>query len=289
MISIPWTHKPPLGVTIDWHNPLTSGLQFCAGLNESSGSPVDLVTSTQSSKNNNPTWQSCTVRCAAGPDSFDFASRDAPYIANPGNISIAVRFKIDSYANYNAPITKCTGNGPSGLFDMYTATSSGIFNIYRAGGVTHNTTAPQIPVNTWITLIVVFRSLDEGVKPDIFYNGVSQTTTLVAGTGGNYIVTGNAPIMIGRRPLTTKLLGNVDFAMIWNRSLSLSEVSSFNSNPWQLYQPQLIPFLSQSSATIAMWCKVAGSLKAAESMWIKTGGNLKLVEALNAKVGGAIK
>jgi hypothetical protein len=277
MIPIPWTHKPPLGVPIDYQNGLTKELQCFLPMNEGSGPPKDSVTGMSSVLNGS---------CILGPNGLTFDGSAGCYATLPfksfrttGTIVISFNWGTRPAVPYF--LYDCNSN--RWLFYSSSASALGCYLSGTAKADPIIGTSGFYPpgINqfalTW----------DDVSNVSTFYeNTVQRYTNSTAFTLANPTT---GMILGAANTLNYQITGFIEYMGIWDRILTTDELRTIQKNPWQIYQSQLIPFSFQSAATIAMWCKVAGSLKAAEAMWIKTGGNLKLVESINAKVGGAIK
>jgi hypothetical protein len=280
MITVPWTNKPPLGTQLDWSNPLTQGLIFCTPFNEMAGFPQEQIKQKKFATHTG-VWQTNGVR-------YNGTSVFSTISGYGSNTDFSI-FTVAYHGGTAANRSMVDQDGASGLARrfQYRVDSAQKFNFtifntsQSALNIVCNT---AIPANTMFTACGV---LSGNTGTAYANNYLPATGTITAPTVG---LLDTQDIYIGKRTTSTQAFdGIISFILIFNRAISKAEYQQLAVNPWQIFQPYRIPFAAQSAATIAIWCKVAGSLKAAEAMWIKTGGNLKLVEAINAKVGGAIK
>jgi hypothetical protein len=291
MLRIPWTQKPPCGTPLDWSNSLTQGMVFNIPCNEQSGPYTDLVTGNRSSSA--PSWRAGNVYQSVDQQIKGIQTTTKQQFGT-GDFTVMLREKPDptpGAAKLSLQSVWGTGGSPyqwalAAYYDGAAYSATGYCLYTNAVGTSAVGASGLLDGNTH-----TFVAVRQGTLHSLYRDGilVAQATKTVQ----NVTATVAANNVIAFTQFFTATYvgtpGSRELAAGWNRALSSAEVLSVSVNPWQVYQPQLIPFFAQLAATIALWCKVAGSLKAAEMMWIKTGGNLKLVEALNAKVGGAIK
>ena len=138
------------------------------------------------------------------------------------NFTISLWTKIKDYSQYNAFVTRTSGNLPAPL-DFFTL-PNGYINVNLGGvaGWTSINSSSAFPL-TWTYLTFMLNS----TTMSIFYNGVLNNTGTLTATR---VESANS-IKIGtREDGFTRMNGNLSQVQIYNRALSAQEISqNFNA------------------------------------------------------------
>ena len=138
------------------------------------------------------------------------------------NFTISLWTKIKDYSQYNAFVTRTSGNLPAPL-DFFTL-PNGYINVNLGGvaGWTSINSSSAFPL-TWTYLTFMLNS----TTMSIFYNGVLNNTATLTATR---VESANS-IKIGtREDGFTRMNGNISQVQIYNRALSSTEVrQNFNA------------------------------------------------------------
>lgn len=227
-----WPQKPPLGVPVNWGDPLARGLVGCWLMNEGGGNIVnDLSGNRIRGTIVNAIWS----KGQFGPAlSFD---------GTGDNIATTIISQTDSLAamtvgvwcyplsttNYRFAISKDTAFGIGVRdYDGYR------WSLISTGGSTGTAgkSVGTVEYNTWQFLCVRFN----GSVAELIKNGVILDS--VPATGTTKIETDYMGIGVFRQANTDYYNWNglISHVQLWNRALSASEVQQLYMTPFRMFQ-----------------------------------------------------
>ena len=225
--------KPPLGVGLDWSNPLNKDLVMHLAMNEGHGDKVQDL----SMNGNHGTL-----------GGFSFPSTPVSGW-NPGRTGVGLKFDgtddyIDCGNNTSLAITdeitismwihRDTDSGTyerllfkNGVADYYVQISDTDKFIFRIGGLDAVSSLIDIKIGEWVLATAKY----DGAFSKIFLDGVFDNSVSNAGA----IPTSAGNLEIGRFG-SYKFNGSIDQVRIYSRALTAKEVQDYYTNPWQVYQ-----------------------------------------------------
>jgi len=254
-----WTSQPQIAVRVDWGNPLTRGLAFCAVYSE----PIrrDVVTNERAT--NFGTNSVKTVVTSAGigitgDQSSDYAIGWSPLVVTSDGAGTG----DFTFLSLSAPISESTvfcligqsvaGTAPQGFLFANTANNySG-----SAGRITFGSASGLLQTGTTAVdgRFHVFVGSRTGTTNTIDVDGIEAATgTLTAGD----IHASTARLTIAGLPGYTGWKGASAHPQVmnaaWNRGLSRAERVAIGHNPWQLFAPLSRPVFVPSAAAAGIY------------------------------------
>lgn len=240
------SQKPPLGSTINWSHPLSSGLVGCWLMNEGGGNNVNDLIKNNNATNTNAVWKSAVKGKCLDFDGTTAALstgiKNIPYL---GAITVVTMFSMDvvqgkivarwadlATDRYNWLLQYAATNKVS----FYQTTTTGL-----AKPINYSTTT-----NTFTTGQPVFVTASSayGVSMQLFMNGVFTYGQSLAfnssGVSDQTVATTSVTIGAGEAsPFDGYIDGQIYFVYIYNRILTASEVKELYANPYQfINRPQ---------------------------------------------------
>lgn len=227
--------QPQVGpFTIDWSNPLTSGLLLCAPIGPMSNTPRNLVTG-ELALFMGSNSAAVTERGLARAFAFSAADRiDFRIPVINGDRTLFVLVKPNTSPNGDVPIGAHKSSGGSAVGQYLAAEGGGSkwATVATSGNNWAVSSGPSPSANVSASLAGRFFY---GGRQDLFLNGaLSGTSGTARSVDGVDIVT----LAAYREGATaySGYRGVLDLALCWNRALSDAELASLSSNPWQLFE-----------------------------------------------------
>lgn len=242
LISIPWTLKPPQGTPLDWSNPLNTGLIFCAPLNEVAGSPLDIVTSKIGTLAANSTRVPAGISTASGAESSTIPTTA---LQGLGTADFTVLFKVQpaAYTSGKYYLMTSAYGILTGMFCFYFSAGGSYGNLNFA---VYNGAFVAAPAFANDLQSHVFVGVRQSTRHELYVDGRSLGVT--PATTKN--VSSANPVMAlaswGSGAYTAA--GIREAVYVWNRVLTDQEITAVSQNPWQIFQPQLVPLFLGGAA-----------------------------------------
>ena len=241
----------PIQPKIDLSNPLTSGLVFDAeffeGFNTIGTPPVDLVSGTNSTFTNTPTW---TYNGANGLGlSFTGHDTDRVNFVTSGNqndvhtISVEVMFIADATpSDGDRLFHKGVSAGAGARYFQVGEWVNGQ-GIFIAGDWSGQQGAWRTPLpSTGVRhhYVATYDDSSASNDPIAYLDGVLQTVTEVVTPSGTRSAD-TAILHIGNSQSGSfSWKGTIFYVRYWNRILSSTEVAQLYTNPWRIFvQPSV--------------------------------------------------
>ena len=116
-------------------------------------------------------------------------------------------------------------------------------------GTAQNTTVTP-PSGTWAQdqkAVIVGARSQAGNVHQLYVNGIQAATTTATTIGATTL---NATSVGGLRRNTDGLVynGRTSLCLAWNRCLSAAEIKSISDNPWQIFEPIVVPVKSPAAS-----------------------------------------
>lgn len=238
MIKVPWTEKPPLGVDLDWDNDLNRDLIGEWPFNDRAGGTAKNLA--DPTGDTNGVWNISGDHWrwdVANFNNSNYIEIAASILASAiGTWSISLRFSLDVYAEDDILISGNKPGSNAGDWQFNLRGDHGIRLFYN-NGIFFDTPANSISTITWHDLVAT----QDGDDAIIYIDGVRIVSDPRSGViGGN-----GQNVRIGIQSTGAGALdGQIDYVSMWSRALSEAEVKAMSRNPWQRYQPQIIPFVA---------------------------------------------
>lgn len=227
--------KPPLGTLLNTGHYLGKGLLLSYLKNERSGNLIQ-----DSSHNNLPAINNGADWVPEGLSfngSSDYLSiGDKPSLDITGPYTIVTRINPSGWGgNGFGRIYEKSDNAASGL-SFFLRDADDNIRMFHNASTYYETSSNSILLNTNQSIAAVY---DGGSVGRIYINAVDKTSDSSVGSVSSAI--GN-DAEIGRRPSdTTRYFdGIINYLHIYNRALSISEIISIHTNPYQMFRHELI-------------------------------------------------
>jgi len=238
--------KPLLGQRLNTAHPMVRGLVGGWVMNESGGDRIfDLANPANSGTFyedfESPSWGSYSGGlvgvnfpsvsevngCAVHMD-----SNYPAYRLTGSELTIAIKTKVNSYIyGGNRIISKRTSAGGSDVYCLYISDGSGGLRM-RINGTDHTATVPSDAYNNPVGLVATYKG-NEYIK---FYQNGKKLGNDVSNTKAS-IDDSTAPLCLATRYLEERYLnGWLEYAYIWDRVLTSSEIQSLHINPYQMIE-----------------------------------------------------
>ena len=236
-----WPQKPPLGVPVNWGDPLAQGLVGCWLMNEGGGNTVYDLSGNGHAGTKNPTtpW----IAGDSGPAlRFDAAElANTLYLANDTALvsdawSVVMRIKPDDIAT-NTILFGWDGLQPS----LYLQLGSGKTPLFYMGSSNytyiHTSAFTAMHDGNWHTVVC---TMPGNANADILSAKFYVDTVLYP--LGAWDSGGAATAKVGlrlcgpRQNIAREYDGDVSWAMYYNRALSASEIAQLYMTPFRIFQ-----------------------------------------------------
>jgi len=239
-----WPQKPPLGVPVNWGDPLAQGLVGCWLMNEGGGTIVNDL----SGNGNTGTLVADTHTVAGkfGP-ALSFDGTD-DYVTIPSiNYAGVSQLTVSFWVKFNAAPTATIY-----MLQQGNSANNRVFNfLVLDGGRTHftlwNSSAASetgrydsiITTTNWYHIVGTY----DGANVRVYVNGILGTyrqgaltgTLEDAVSGGlDQFILGGSLSLAG--VLSSDFAGQIDNVSIYNRALSASEIAQLYMTPFRIFQ-----------------------------------------------------
>ncbi len=218
-----WKHgsqKPPLGAQINWERASASGLVFDALLNEGAGgSACNLAQSMVGSVEGGAEWCSHGMTFDGSNDDIVFPVSPAWSLNSPFSIMLRWRRIVRTGGGFPNSIGTWTGTAGDNGWCMY---SSATVSFLRNG---ISIAIKAVTDYVWYQLGVIY----DGVNAISFVDGICSTP--VAKDWPLSLAT-TRQLWLAWRGTGDRDTADLEYARIWNRELSSSEVAEFYVQPY---------------------------------------------------------
>jgi hypothetical protein len=244
-IYIPRTTRPPLGTPIDWSNPLAEGLVGLYPFNETGGAKLF-------DGNNGQSSGTITAGTASvwSPSGYQFDGSSAakidcgntPDLANIRPITIVALINPTAIAATNFIVAKDSGGGTDyGAWRLQLNTTAAIeFSRTETTSLDVKSSNNSIVVGKWSTVAATWDGSINASGVHLYCNG-KETTYITTTSASSISVDRATPLLIGNRTVGGRAFnGSMGFVGIFNRVLSQPEIQTLYSNPWQIYEPEIV-------------------------------------------------
>lgn len=241
ILEIPRIQKPPLGVPLDPAK--TSDFLGFWPFNENGGGRAYNSLGRFRGDMDGLSWVADYIDFPGSGvnNEIDFGGSINSLIVDPVTILIGLNIAASGDVVF---MNREAFNGAEGI-EIFTNTND--VAIRGSGGTAVTTTPNVTPYGTWHDLAFVF----DGAVGSIYIDGrlnVSGAIEAVTASAQNYCYLGRYGAAVGTAPF----LGKMKYCVIVSRTLSASEIADFAANPWQSYQPILLPFAAAAPVGVAM-------------------------------------
>ena len=243
------TSQPQGSLQINWGNPLAQGLSAAFDLQSSR----DLITQATPSVNTSTrTARNQKVgRAFSAGTNTQFPHRSN--FALTGQMTALVVMDINALSDYTAIIAKQATATTYNIYEFRAAnTTSGNLSLVEGSATDYAIwDSPSSIISAGFSGVVGF-TRDTNVAAtgtrNFYANGRKFSSSLTRSMTGNIADDGLSPVYLGTRADgVTKLNGNIYLTALWSRVLSDSEITSFSNNPWQIFAPSSLAYLSSSA------------------------------------------
>jgi len=233
-------NKPPLGVPLDWSNPLNDGLVLHLAMNEGYGDKVyDLSGYGNHGTLNNMAFPP-TVASGWNPGRNGVALQfdgvdDYINCGNDESLNIMEAVTVEAWIKANSNpsenrfvVTKLDDVGRV-VYGLRTDWSNNYYGMVKVGGSRYY--CPKIPIslNVWYHLVMTY----DGETVKTYLDGEFKTQNI--NPSGN-INTYSSSLSIGYSPYWSSYWGgSIDDVRIYNRALSAAEILERYINPYGVY------------------------------------------------------
>lgn len=231
--------KPDLGQELDYSHPLVNGLRFLSPLWAGSGRTADdLIEGVPFALTGSAVWTGstlgrvldCRTGSAGATASLPAASFGFPY---PMTVVCRVRSTNTGFISNNHVFRYNCNNGVGTGVAYQVRFNGGGTTLVTFSASGSGTTSYSLPTNTWVTLALVITPTGRTLYAD----GVSVYSDATANTQPVYDA--NNTMSFGWD--STLSAGDAqlyfDWHGVWARALTVPELKSLTSNPWQMFLP----------------------------------------------------
>ena len=252
-IVLPWRQQPQRAVGIDWRNPITRDLVFAfespRPLFDATGTvPMAITSSAVTTRAceyglaTNYTGSQAALSCASA-SGFDGLGN-----ATENTFDILVRF------NTANPTCKLFSQWDTPMVQRWTLEFSSGNMIWVAGDKdSYGSSRSRFDLSSAVTAAGWYRfqgAWGGGSTRTLLVNGAGRATVLSSGNC-TIINPTTAPIQVGASG-PSGLNGQVVFARLWRRALSVNELRETYANPWSLFAPRRRRIPAYSAAPSAV-------------------------------------
>jgi hypothetical protein len=231
-----WPQKPPLGVPVNWGDPLARGLVGCWLMNEGGGNIVNDLSGNGRyillpSGATQPQWQAST----SGPSLY-FDGGDVTGGTgiignwNPYEFTVCIKCRVDDLGSDRIILSAYGTDSSDEVIRMYRVGASNAIRALNDYGV--SCIGPVLATGTFYD--VIFTSSVAQGKAILYIDGK------VVATDSSGIVATIVPnnCVLGRYGWTASAywLGMIDHLSFYNRVLSASEVLQLYMTPFRMFQ-----------------------------------------------------
>jgi hypothetical protein len=227
-----WTRQPQTAVTVDWSNPLTSGLIVARIPGDNPAGNLNLVVDGQSARGRSSTRNGLlSTASAVASNSFSFLT----LFKTQQSLGGAIRCLI---GRGNSSGADNTGFGFN--VDHSNAAYAGAF--YAGDGYTIiGKPAGTLAANTEYCIAGTFNG-SVGVGYSNGVKTVGPTSTTIVNTVPRLTLNTDSA-------LVSTNTSSVYVVLYWARALSDAEIASVSNNPWQIFAPQKKPLFFSIQGT----------------------------------------
>jgi len=227
-------NKPPLGVPLDWSNPLNDGLRLHLAMNEGHGDKVyDL-----SGYGNHGTLKNMafppTVASGWNPGrngvalQFD-GNNDYIDCGNDESLNITDAITVEAWVNmlydgYGGNII-CKGSDWSSWYFNIQNTSGNLRIYFYDNTGKYYIIKKLLPKNRWVHVVMTY----DNTNSYLYYDGIEQSPEIIE--NGGRLVSNNDDLIIGN----SIFHGSINEVRIYNRVLSAAEIRERYINPYGVY------------------------------------------------------
>ena len=225
-----WPQKPPLGVPINWGDPLARGLVGCWLMNEGGGNRVNDL----SGNGNVGTFSGDVSWSPAKFGNGVYFAGDTDYISigDKATLENLTQVTLLAWCNpTNVTGQKCLIDKASKYHLELYNTQARIRTWANSADVIVVSDNLVIAIGVWSCVVGTYDGANNKIYVNgIFYNSGAQTGTITGST---------APVAIGAYSTTPSVLefpGIMDHVMMWNRALTATEVQQLYMTPFRMFQ-----------------------------------------------------
>lgn len=256
--------KPPVADRINWGNPITSRLCFCALFNEQGATQIqNLVGQTRApfTGSTGPSWGTRQgLKFPGGANTVGYLNYGAEtFCTDLGrNTSNPVTFLFRAYVDSSASAGIAARNDTNTLGTGWQiqAPSSNLLYAHESS-TTNMLVLTALTPNLWHTVAIVSDGSLTATNQIVYIDGKIATHTFNQNGSGTPGSDAAQTLYIGRDNFNAgvggpfSMNGSIDYFYIWKRMLSSDEVKLIGFNPYQFIGPATTLDFKTPSASVA--------------------------------------
>ena len=216
--------KPPVGFVVDWGDPISKGLVGCWLFNEGAGTKVFDISgkNNRGTLTNGPTWGTGQI---GGGVVFTSASSQCIVASNVTAPLFSISAWVYKKTTGSQSVVAQTNSGTTqSSFELRINGNSG----FSAGGVFKEVTIPDISLNTWHHVLLIYNGSDLRYYLDGVLTVGPTAKSGTPDTPANSFAIGRLGAYTGGQYWD----GSIDEVRIYNRALSATEARRLYTEPF---------------------------------------------------------